>query len=284
MLYNTNHGKLNKEEELEMIKRSQAGDLKARQKLVETNILLIFKVARKFGLLRAKDGPNNEDIFQDGLIGLLTAIDKFDVNSGLRLSTYSTHWIRTALQRPIQRGDYTGCMSHPVHHSKILNILKSIEVELNHENVFDEYLKEIDRRGIKNVFKEKQVLATFEYGLTIALSGNSRGFNVEGETYDEEFFDTITLDKELTPEEIHQRQSFIDKVNYMLEDAPLTEREEYIIRARYGIGFPEPQSLEEVGEAMNLTRERIRQIQVIALKKFQKYLEFEGITEIKHIM
>ena len=266
-----------------MIIKSQNGDINATTKLVETNIKLVWRIGRQAGIIVA-DSDYNNDSTQDGIEGLLIAIRKFNIDSGLRLSTYSSHWILQGMQRPKQRGDYSGFMSNPVHHASVCRLLRhiiiSLDIKLDKFNVWEEYLKEVERRDINNQYGKAQVLASLEYLQSSNFSGYDAHGSDDSEEYSESIFDDIAI-KQDSPEEVLTKERMKAKLEYALEDCKsLNERDALIIRMRFGIGAYEPSTLEEIGVVVGVVRERVRQVQNSALIKLKRYLKFEGITKM----
>ena len=286
MLYRVDYDNLSKKEELEMIIKSQAGDVNATTKLVETNIKLVWKIGRKARIIVA-DADSNADSTQDGIMGLLIAIEKFDTESGLRLSTYSSHWILQCMQRPKQRGDYSGCMSNPTHHASVCRILRHVifhGTELTECNVWHEYMKEVERRDVVNFHGKDQVLASLIYLQSATFSGDMPSSDDEEGAYRDTIFDTLSTGTD-NPEELLIKERQNRALEYALEDCKtLSDRDVRIIRMRFGFGVKEALTLEQCGTYFGISRERVRQLESIALKNIKRYLKFDSITKVNDLL
>lgn len=175
MLYKLDHELLSKEEELDMIIKSQSGDRKATERLVETNIRSVVQICNKYGLLKTFS-EYSDDLIQNGILGLLTAIRKFDTERGLRLSTYAVMWIRQNIFRSIEEGLCTGYISHPSHHSKLCGLLRQIEkagVILTEENVWQQFQSFVTVADLKYSWGKSQVIESYKFSKMGMISGSN---------------------------------------------------------------------------------------------------------------
>ncbi len=262
------HELLTANEEVELAKQILAGDDGARQRMINANLRLVVKIARRY-MYR---GMPLEDLIEEGNLGLMHAVEKFDHAHGCRFSTYATWWIRQAVERAIMNQSRT--IRLPVHVGKELNSLlyhaSRLRAELNREPTEMEIAKSLgtsqDRVRIllaaaMPTDSADEVLLEDEGGFTL---------------YD------VTEDESVVEPEVTLGNSHRDRlIELWLEQ--LTPKERDVVRLRFGLGeVHEPWTLEAIGQHMGVTRERIRQIQMIALKKLRAVAESEqiGVEEI----
>lgn len=244
---------LSAEEENELAMRVAAGDVEAKNKLVEANLRLVVSLARHY----QGCGLSYQDLIQEGNIGLIKAVDKFDLSKGFRFSTYASWWIKQALSRAI--ADQSRTIRIPVHMTENINKFKKIERELltklNREPKVEEIAKEMEISTA--LAKEIQSYIVEPTSLDIQV-GDDDDTTVGSFVEDTRF---------INPETAYIQESNGDVVNSVLDT--LSEREANILRLRFGIGTDKAMTLDEVGKEYSLTKERIRQIEAKALRKLR---------------
>lgn len=244
---------LSADEEVELANRIAEGDQSAKNELVEANLRLVVSLARHY----QGCGLSYQDLIQEGNIGLIKAAEKFDVSKGFRFSTYASWWIKQALSRAI--ADQSRTIRIPVHMTENINKFKKTERELLSQLNREPKIKEIaDAMGIS----EKQAKEIQSY----IVEPTSLDIQV-GDDDDTTIGSFIEDTHFVNPESAYIKESNGDVVNAVLDT--LSDREANILRLRFGIGGKKAMTLEEVGKEYGLTRERIRQIEVKALRKLR---------------
>ena len=244
---------LSMDEELKLADRILEGDESAKSELAEANLRLVVSIAKRY----VGRGMLFLDLIQEGNIGLMKAVDKFDVTKGYKFSTYATWWIRQAITRAI--ADQARTIRVPVHMVETINKLARIQrqmtLELNREPTEEELAEKmgISVEKIREIYKISQDPVSLETPI--------------GEEDDSHLGDFVPDEHNMSPEDYATNELLKDEISEVLQT--LTEREEKVIRLRFGLEDGKSRTLEEVGQMFGVTRERIRQIEAKALRKLR---------------
>ena len=244
---------LSPDEEVKLAQRMAEGDAYAKKRLAEANLRLVVSIAKRY----VGRGMQFLDLIQEGNLGLIKAVEKFDHTKGFKFSTYATWWIRQAITRAI--ADQARTIRIPVHMVETINKVKKVSSQLLHQNGHDPTAEEIAAALDMPVDKVREIMRVAQEPVSLETP--------IGEEEDSHLGDFIPDDDAPAPADAASHTLLKEQLGEVLKT--LTPREEKVLRLRFGLEDGRSRTLEEVGKEFNVTRERIRQIEAKALRKLR---------------
>lgn len=254
---------LTAQEEVYYARRVLQGDASARNRMVESNLRLVVKIARRY----MNRGLSLLDLIEEGNLGLIHAVEKFDPERGFRFSTYATWWIRQTIERALM--NQTRTIRLPIHIIKEINgylrTARHLAQTLDHEPTADDIAQALDRSvtDVKRMLQLNERVASVDTPI--------------GKDEDRSLLDAIPDDNNPDPSQLLQDVDLNEKLEFWLDQ--LNDKQRIVVKRRFGLGGLEKATLEQVGNEIGVTRERVRQIQIDALRRLRKILETEGFSQ-----
>ncbi|HAO34452.1 MAG TPA: RNA polymerase sigma factor RpoS [Candidatus Competibacter sp.] len=254
---------LTAQEEVYYARRVLQGDASSRNRMVESNLRLVVKIARRY----MNRGLSLLDLIEEGNLGLIHAVEKFDPERGFRFSTYATWWIRQTIERALM--NQTRTIRLPIHIIKEINgylrTARHLAQTLDHEPTAEDIAQALDRSvgDVKRMLQLNERVASVDTPI--------------GKDEDRSLLDAIPDDNNPDPSQLLQDVDLNEKLDLWLEQ--LNDKQRIVVKRRFGLGGQEKATLEQVGNEIGVTRERVRQIQIDALRRLRKILETEGFSQ-----
>jgi RNA polymerase primary sigma factor len=252
------------QEALETIRVAEEQISSGKTHMAEANLRLVVSVAKNY----TNKGVHFLDLIQEGNIGLMRAVDKFEYRRGYKFSTYATWWIRQGITRAI--AEHSNTIRKPVHVYEMMQKLKKVSQQLTHQFGRTPSLEELATKSGFPIAKVQNIIESYQQPISL-----DSPLDEGGET---QFGEFIEDSETLSPLQISERQSSNGAISRLLR--VLTPKEELVIRRRFGIGYGEDSTLEDIGKTLGVTRERIRQVETQALKKLQKSKVLEQLRSL----